>query len=249
MKNRQIRKESGGSRPLSSRIAGIDALRGLCVVLMTLFHFSYDLYFYCGFPPAVISNPFMTFSQVFSSSTFILLAGFSCRLSRSNWKRGVRVALCGVMVSVVTWFWGDFIRFGILQFLGCSMLIYGLTHKLWEALPRWPAILLYVGLFALTRRMMPLVLDVPFLYPFGIVSPDFRSSDYFPLLPWYFLFLTGSWLGQFKDLAPKWLRELKVPVLNWLGRHSLAVYLVHQPVLVVISMALALLTGRQFAVG
>lgn len=248
MKNRQIRKESGASRPLSSRIAGIDSLRGLCVVLMTLFHFSYDLYFYCRFPAWVIANPFMTFAQVFSSSTFILLAGFSCRLSRSNWKRGLRVALCGVLVSVVTWFWGDFIRFGILQFLGCSMLLYGLTHKLWEALPRWPAIVLYVALFALTRRLMPLVLDVPFLYPFGIVSPDFRSSDYFPLLPWFFLFLSGSWLGQFKESAPGWLRRLKLPLLNWLGRHSLVVYLVHQPVLVVISMALALLTGRQFAV-
>lgn len=243
------RTKQGSGQPLSSRIRGIDTLRGLCVVLMTLFHFSYDLYFYCHFPPEVIANPFMTFAQVFSSSGFILLAGFSCRLSRSNGKRGARVLLCGAAVSVVTWFWGDFIRFGILQFLGCAMVLYALTHKLWEVLPRWPALVLYVGLFALTRRVMPVVLDVPYLYPFGIVSPDFRSSDYFPLFPWFFLFLTGSWLGQFRDRVPDRLRRLRLPVLNWLGRHSLIVYLVHQPVLVVISMALAALTGRRFAVG
>lgn len=247
MKYGMRNQESG--QPLSSRIQGIDTLRGLCVVLMTLFHFSYDLYFYCHFPQGVIANPFMTFAQVFSSSGFILLSGFSSRLSRSNVRRGVRVVLCGVLVSVVTWFWGDLIRFGILQFLGCSMVLYGLTGRFWEKLPRWPALALYAVLFALTRRVMPVVLDVPVLYPFGIVSPAFRSSDYFPLFPWFFLFLAGSWLGQFKDRLPSRLRGLHMPLLNWLGRHSLAVYLIHQPVLVVISMVLALIAGKQFAVG
>lgn len=241
-------KESGNSLPLSSRISGIDTLRGLCVFLMFLYHFGYDLYFYCGFPAWVIQNPVFTAVQVWGSSTFIFLAGLSCRLSRSNWKRGARVLLLGGVVSVVTWFWGDFVRFGILHFMGCSMLIYGLTHRLWEKLPRWPAIVLYVGLFALARQRMPMVLDIPYLYPFGIIAPGFRSSDYFPLLPWFFLFLAGSWAGEWKDRLPLWICRLKVPVFNWLGRHALPAYLVHQPVLVVIAMGLAMLTGRQFGV-
>ena len=243
------RYQESGSAPLSSRIRGIDSLRGLCVVLMCLFHFAYDLYFYCHFPRFVISNPFMTFAQVFSSSGFILLSGFSARLSRSNLKRGVRVLACGVVISVVTWFWGDFIRFGILQFLGCAMVLYGLTARFWEGLPRWGAILLYVALFALTRHILPLVLDVPYLYPFGIVSPDFRSSDYFPLLPWFFLFLIGSWLGPWKERVPEGFRRLRVPGLDWLGQHSLLLYLVHQPVLVAVSMVLSKLAGTQFSVG
>lgn len=235
--------------PAPARIYGIDTLRGICVVLMAVFHFSYDLYFYCGFPPGVIANPFMTFAQVASSGGFILLSGFSSRLSRSNLKRGARVLVCGALVCAVTWLWGDFIRFGILQFLGCAMVLYGLTHRFWENLPRWPSLFFYIILFMLTRRLIPVVLDIPYLYPFGIVSPDFRSSDYFPLFPWFFLFLLGSWLAQFRDLLPQSFRELRVPVLSWLGRHSLAVYLIHQPVLVVISMALAFLTGHSFSVG
>ena len=93
------------------------------------------------------------------------------------------------------------------------------------------------------------MLDVPYLYPFGIVSPDFRSSDYFPLLPWFFLFLMGSWLGNWKERVPENFRRLRVPGLAWLGRHSLLIYLVHQPVLVAVSMVLSKLAGTQFSVG
>lgn len=244
------RRDAGAAAPaLPARIGGIDALRGVCILLMAAFHFVYDLYFYCGFPRWVIANPFMTFAQVASSGGFILLAGFSSQLSRSNLRRGFKVLLCGVGVSLVTWFWGDFIRFGILQFLGCAMVLYGLTRRLWEKLPRWPALIVYIILFMVTRRLLPAVLDVPFLYPFGIVSPDFRSADYFPLLPWFFLFLAGAWLGRFRDRLGERFCAFRAPVLNALGRHSLAVYLLHQPVLVVVAMALALFTGRGFSVG
>lgn len=244
------KQESGtaAAGQLSCRIEGLDALRGLCILLMVAFHFAYDLYFYCGFPPIVIDNPLMTFAQVASSGGFILLAGFSSRLSRSNLKRGVRVLLCGLAVSVITWFWGDFIRFGILQFLGCAMVLYGLTQKGWERLPRWPAILLFLFCFVLTKRVMPYVLDVPYLYPFGIVSPEFRSADYFPLLPWFFLFLIGTWLGGWRAQIGQRVGSIHLPVLNWLGRHSLGVYLLHQPILVGVAMGLSILTGHSFSV-
>ena len=233
----------------SLRIHGLDALRGLCVVLMVLFHFSYDLYYYCGFPLTVINNPFMTAIQVIASRGFILLAGFSCRLSKSNWKRGARVLAAGIAVGVVTRLWGDPIRFGILHFLGCAMLLYGLTRGLWERLPRWVAPAAYIGLFLLLERVFPMVTGVSWLYPFGLIPHGFYSSDYWPLLPWFFLFLLGTWLGQFRDRVPEWLRSLRAPGLDWLGRHSLAVYVVHQPMLVVLSVGLALLTGRTFSVG
>lgn len=236
-------------RILSSRIHGLDALRGVCILLMIAFHFVYDLYFYCDFPPIVIANPWMTIAQVVGSGGFILLAGVSSRLSRNNLHRGLKVLLCSVGVSVITWFWGDFVRFGILQFLGCAMVLYGLTCQFWEKLPRWPSLFVYVILFMLTKSFFPLVLDIPYLYPFGIVSPDFRSADYFPLLPWFFLFLAGTWVGQFQANFSPWFSRLQLPLLNLMGRHSLGIYLAHQPVLVVVAMALAALTGRSFSVG
>jgi uncharacterized membrane protein len=229
------------------RIYGIDTLRGTCVILMALFHFSYDLHFFCGFPQQVIFNPFMTFCQVASSWGFILLAGLSSRLSRSNLKRGAVVLCGGVLVSVLTWLWGDFVRFGILQFLGCAMVLYGLTHKLWEKLPRRWAPVLYLALFLAARLALPLVMEVPHLYPFGIITPGFRSADYYPLFPWFFWFLFGTFLGGLlaEGKIPIFLTRLRQKQLEFLGRHALAAYFIHQPVLIALCTGISLATGHR----
>lgn len=238
---------TGTPTGLQQRIRGIDMLRGTCVVLMALFHFSYDLYFFCGFSQQVIFNPFMTFCQIASSWGFILLAGLSSRLSRSNLKRGAVVLCGGAAVSVVTYLWGDFVRFGILQFLGCAMVLYGLTHKLWERLPRQAAPALYLALFIATRLALPLVMEVPHLYPFGIITPGFRSADYYPLFPWFFWFLFGTFLGGFiaEGKVPVFLNRVGQRQLEFLGRHALAAYFIHQPVLIVLCTIISLATGHR----
>jgi uncharacterized membrane protein len=228
------------------RIQGIDTARGICVVLMVLFHLGYDLYFYCGFPAWTVNSLPMAVGQAVASWGFILLAGLSSRLSRSNVRRGLVVLACGLLVSAVAWVWGDPIRFGILQFLGSAMVLYGLTHRLWEALPRAVAPVLYLTLFLVGRYYLPLVVEAPHLYPLGLITPGFRSADYFPLLPWFFWFLLGSWLGSYvrDGRTPQWFRAWKVPPLAFLGRHALVVYLLHQPLLVGVSWLLAWGTGR-----
>lgn len=243
-------KEKGGKglpAAPGGRIPFIDTMRGLCVVLMSTFHFGYDLYFYCSFPPGVIDNLFMTFCQVFSSWGFILLAGLSSQLSRSNIKRGFVVLCGGAVVSAISYLWGDFIRFGILQFLGCAMILYGLTRVLWERIPRRVAPFLYLALFTLAVHFLPVTLEVPYLYPFGFITSAFRSADYFPLFPWFFWFLLGTWMGNFvkEGALPERLGKIKVRPLAFLGRHSFAAYFIHQPVLVLLSAALALLTGHE----
>ncbi len=245
-----LEKQAHGTEllPRTSRIRGLDTLRGLCVVLMILFHFGYDLYIYCGFSAFALDKPFMVFLQICSSWGFILLAGFSSTLSRSNPKRGLRVVLCGVAVSAVTALWGDPIHFGILSFLGWAMILYGLTGRFWEKTPHQAAIIIYIIFFMLTKAFFPRPTGLSFLYPLGFYGPGFRSSDYWPLLPWFFLFLTGTGLGRYRDRVPEAFRAFCVPGLDWLGRHSLLVYLAHQPVLVGLSMGIARLTGHGFSV-
>jgi uncharacterized membrane protein len=158
------------------------------------------------------------------------------------------IVLCGgAAVSVITYLWGDFVRFGILQFLGCAMVLYGLTHSLWKKLPRRAAPFFYLALFVITRVMLPLVMEVPHLYPLGIITPEFRSADYYPLFPWFFWFLLGTWLGGFavEGKVPPRLASLYQRQLAFLGRHAFAIYFIHQPVLLVVCAGIALLTGHR----
>lgn len=214
------------------RIPLPDTLRGLCVLLMCLYHFAYDLYFVCGFSRSVIERPLISMMQILSSRGFILLAGCSCRLSRSNLRRGGKVLVCGLGVSVITWLWGDFIPFGILHFLGASMLLYALLAPMLERLPAAPSFAVYIILFMLAYAHFPRLTSLPWLFPMGWVTPHFYASDYWPMLPWLFLFLAGTVCGTWLSRLPRPLSSLSVPGLTFLGRHALAVYLIHQPVLV-----------------
>jgi len=158
------------------------------------------------------------------------------------------VLACAFLLSVVTRIWGDPIRFGILHLLGCSMLLWAATHKLWEKVPGWLLSALAFGAFLVLNANFPMAGERDWLYAFGVMYPGFYSSDYYPLLPWFFLFLTGAGLSAYREQIGGWVRNLKVPLLNWLGRHSLGFYLIHQPVLVGISLVIAFLTGHTFSV-
>ena len=81
------------------------------------------------------------------------------------------------------------------------------------------------------------------LAPLGFPDPGFRTSDYFPLLPWVLLFLCGWFLGRLFQRSPRWQRlaETKIPILSALGRNTIWIYMLHQPVLMGICM---LLFGR-----
>ena len=79
----------------------------------------------------------------------------------------------------------------------------------------------------------------------GFPSPSFWSTDYFPLLPWFFLFCAGYFLWSLLDKSPR-AKELLRPglrPLSFLGRHSLAIYLIHQPALMAVFSVLGRIAG------
>ena len=227
------------------RIEIIDALRGLSLILMVIHHFLLDLIVLCGAPGWLFSNPVFDVLHYIFAGAFIFLAGVSCRLSRSNLKRGLKCFAIAMVMTLVTGLIDSIIVFGVLHLLGFSMIFFALTGKAWDAIPRKLAPVLYIALLIGSNWLIGNV-DIGdaahWLFPLGWTYPGFYSADWFPIFPWLFVFLTGTWFGLYvkERKLPGWFYDFTCPVLPKVGRQSLLVYVVHQPVLY------ALIYGAKF---
>jgi uncharacterized membrane protein len=73
----------------------------------------------------------------------------------------------------------------------------------------------------------------------GIPGPGFASGDYYPVLPFLFMYLSGAALGKLwkRQGYPETARKLACPPLEFVGRHPLAFYIFHQPAILLICAA------------
>ncbi|MDR2606121.1 MAG: DUF1624 domain-containing protein [Oscillospiraceae bacterium] len=208
-----------------NRIQIIDALRGLALVLMVFHHLFFDLVEFLNAPAWLFTNPVFDFLHYVFAGLFILLSGVSSRFSHSNIKRGLKTLACAALVTAVSYAVDMPIWFGILHLLAFCMIFYGLLEKALEKLPFWVYILLWAGSILLLRS--------------GILpSLNIFSADWFPPLPWMFVFLFGTWVGKLIAARkfPQWFYDFNVPLLPSVGRKSLWIYLLHQPILYGITM-------------
>lgn len=216
----------------------LDVWRTLAIVLMVAYHFLYDLYIFGVISANQLFSAPLNVLERFICCSFILLAGASARFSRNNLRHGLVVLGAGLVVEIGAAAAGQTIRFGVLMLLGSSMVLWHFLGKGLQKLPGWSVAAGSGVLFFAARWWTGrTAVSVPWLYPLGFTAPGFYSADYFPLLPWFFLFLTGTALGGW-CLAHRENRLLAVRlpgVLTWPGRHSLIIYVLHQPVLYGIS--------------
>lgn len=223
------------AQPQRRRIDLIDALRGLSVVLMVIHHFLYDLVVLAGAPLWLFTNPVLDVLHYIFAGLFVFLSGVSSRFSRSNIRRGLKVLAAALLISLVTHlpFINAPIVFGILHLLSFCMLFYGLTARLWNRIPRKIAPFLYIALLVGSAIAVSYPLEGPGLWLFGWVQPGFYSADYFPLFPWLFVFLLGTWAGAYvvEGRLPERFYTWTVPFFPEVGRRSFLIYLLHQPVL------------------
>lgn len=236
------------------RIEIIDALRGLSILLMVIHHALYDAVYFLGAPSWLFSNPVFDPLQKFFAGLFIFLSGVSCRFSHSNLKRGIITFLAGWVVSLVTYLVGNPAWFGILHLLGLSAVLVGAAEQKFPKLlhgkrsqkrdvARALVILISTILFVF---MWSRVYDTSYNFKgfawLGFVYPGYYSSDWFPLLPWFFVFTAGAAAGGFvvERRLPKKFYTAKVPFFAAVGRNTLAVYILHQPVLYGITMLVKL---------
>ena len=226
------------------RIQIIDALRGLAVILMVLHHFMYDLVEFLGAPEWLFTNPvFDTLHYIFSG-VFISLCGVSSNFSRSNLKRGFITFVIAEVITLVTVIMDMPIIFGVLHLLSVCMLFYGVTHKFWEKVPkRIMPIFCAAAVIVSVYCVKNIKTDSHILWIFGWTYDGFVSFDYFPLFPWIFIFLLGTWIGYYikENKFPEWFYSAKIPILPKIGGYSLWIYVAHQPILYGITMLIRIL--------
>lgn len=237
--------------PKKPRIAVLDEIRGLCVVLMVIHHTFYTVGYLFGVP--VFRDLFRGCLPVqpLFSGTFYFLCGLCSTLSRNNWKRGALLAGAAGLVSLVMWLFipEEPIWFGTLHMLAACILLYALCRPLLEKVPGWagiPACVILTVLFwdvtkgATGYFGIPGVWQVPlpealtrqgWLYPLGLGRISGVQSDYYPLLPWGLIFFAGSFAGRYLPKLPDGWRRPHLPPLAFVGRHALLIYLAHQPVI------------------
>ncbi len=242
----------------------LDGIRGITLISMILYHAAWDAVYLLGAAWPWYQG---TAAHVWQHSicwTFILLSGFCIPFSVHCWKRGLTVFAGGLLVTAVTCLLlpEDRIIFGVLTFLGSAMLIMAAFEKnLFALIPPLPGLILNTLLFLVTRPVnegaigileRPVV-KLPALWYhgyaatyLGFTDPSFYSTDYFSLIPWLFLFLCGYFLCR---LVQPWMKAhsglfgVRIPVVDWMGKHSLLIYLLHQPVLYMFTLLVLALRG------
>lgn len=225
---------------MKKRIWELDAFRGLCLIGMIGVHLVYDLtvlYKIVTWQPPDI----FVFVQRWGGLLFLLLSGICVTLGSRSVRRGIIVFVAGLIVSGVTYGMYRFgfsgksivIYFGVLHCLGVCMLLWGCFHKL----PWWALALFGLAFTALGLYFRTLTVENPWLFPLGLTTQTFVTSDYFPILPNFGYFLLGAVLGKTLYRRKETLLpgvNPKNPILRflqWMGRQSLWIYLLHQPIL------------------
>lgn len=231
------------------RYGGLDTLRGITLISMVVYHVCWDLVYifrkdwdwYQG-----------TGAYVWQQSicwSFILLSGFCWSLGKRPLKRGLVVFGAGAVVSLVTLLFmpEDRVVFGVLTLTGSSMICMAWLDKLCQRIPPLAGLAGAGLLFVITRSVnsgylgfegwnffrLPEGLYRGYVMTFlGFAEPGFFSTDYFSMVPWFFLFLSGYFIYRMikdrRDFMEKHLTGEWKP-FSFLGRHSLIIYMLHQP--------------------
>lgn len=240
----------------------LDELRGFAVFCMVVYHALFTLNFLFSFDKTLFLYNFFTPVEPVFAAFFIFLSGLCSTLSSSNIKRGAKLLLLAAAITLVTVFFEKLsidlpILFGILHCLSICMLLVGFSEKILKKIPQAIGLSVcsllfllcynipmgYLG-FGRLRLYLPQSLFSSNLFFFlGFHNHEFYSSDYFPLLPWVFIFFAGFFAGKYfeQHRFPSFFENTTVPFFAFCGRNSLKIYILHQPIIFTLAYIIKLL--------
>ncbi|MEK1888050.1 MAG: heparan-alpha-glucosaminide N-acetyltransferase [Phyllobacterium sp.] len=230
--------------PAKPRLGKLDVLRGIALVAMATYHTAWDFEFFGYLEPGTTGQGAWKLYARVIASTFLVLVGFSLVLAHGRgirWRsflvRLAQVVAAAMAITLVTWYMTpeSFVFFGILHEIAAASVL-GL---LFLRLPVLVIAIAAAGVIAAPHYLISPSFDPPLLWPLGLSEILIRSNDFVPIFPWFGAVLTGMALGKLMqqtdtlkllagNIVPAWLNRL----LQIIGRHSLAFYLIHQPVLI-----------------
>jgi uncharacterized membrane protein len=244
-----MRPDRSVPTPLQApRFDAVDALRGLAMVWMTVFHFCFDLNQMGYLRQNFYTDPHWTLQRVMIVSLFLFCAGLGQAAAmhwgqtwRHFWRRWRQIAVCALVVSVASYqmFPNSFIYFGVLHGIAVMLIIVRLTAGwggwLW-GLGALAIATKFIAAYALDMRAEAILFNSNWLNWLGLITHKPVTEDYAPLTPWlgvmWWGVAAGAWLLRNRPSLLAWQMPLLNKPLAALGRWSLSYYMVHQPVIV-----------------
>ncbi|WMC93046.1 heparan-alpha-glucosaminide N-acetyltransferase domain-containing protein [Kineothrix sp. MB12-C1] len=246
----------GKKQQSGTRYGYLDYLRGMTLISMILYHTAWDLVYIAGWDWAWFRSEAAYIWQQSICWTFIALSGFCWPMGRHRLRRGVIVFGAGLLVTAITLIATPQQRvvFGVLTLLGSCMLVMIPLYPVLRRIPSKVGVILSFLLFVVMKRINSgylgignwVLAELPkewyekgngmtFL---GFTDRQFFSIDYFSFFPWFFLFVTGYFIYRYAKqrefLRQPFLQRSRGKMFSFMGRHSLIIYLLHQPVIYLI---------------
>ena len=236
----------------SKRYYLLDSVRGFSVISMVLYHAMYDIVAIFGFD---VSWYFKTPGHIWQQSicwVFIFISGVCWGMGKAPLKRGILFSLCGLVLTAATLIFmpSQLIIMGILSFMGAAYIVMIPFDKLVKKNAHiW--LVITVLLFFITKninsgylgfeniilgRVWQGLYQIPAGFILGLPNAGFYSSDYFALMPWFFLFAAGHlfWICFGEKIKKSDIIYHDIPILGMVGRKSLLIYMLHQPVIMAV---------------
>ena len=236
-----------------NRLHLIDEYRGFVVINMIAYHAIWDLVYMFGVDWQWYKSDIGFVWQQWICWSFILVSGFCWQMGKAPLKRGLEVYVGGVIISLVTILFmpQSRVMFGILTLLGSSMILlvplHFLCRKIQPLLGTVLSFFLFLFTYPVNRGYFGFGEEKLIVLPtewyangfttyLGFDEQGFFSTDYFSILPWFFLFVTGYFLYSLLTVDKKSIKvqtnlsKSICPMLGVIGRNALLIYMLHQPV-------------------
>ncbi|MDE6622247.1 MAG: DUF1624 domain-containing protein [Lachnospiraceae bacterium] len=245
------------------RLARLDGIRGIALLNMITYHTIWDLVYLYQVDWNWYKSEGAYIWQQGICWTFLFLSGFCWSLGSRTWKRGITVFLGGAIITLVTLIAmpQNRVFFGVLTLTGSSMLLMNVIDRWLCKLPSAAGMAVSGILFFLMRNVNEGYLGfekwnfakIPgvfyrnlFTAYLGFPQKGFYSTDYFSIFPWVFLFMAGYFTFRYLN-EKKRMHFFEKSVLwpvEWLGKHSFEIYMVHQPVIYAVLELIFLVRGK-----